>query len=307
MQTIFRPSDVPVPASSRYLEGRIFLITGATDGIGKHTATKLAQNGATVILHGRNQSKLDETTREIKAKTGNAHVIPLKSDFASLTEVRKLSDDIHQQFDHLDVLINNAGVLLESRQESAEGYEMTFAVNVLAPFLLTSLLLDLLRKGSASRILNVSSKAQADFIDFDDLQLEKSYNGRNAYEVSKMCEIMFTYEMAELLKDDVITVNCVHPGLVNTKLLHAFGLSTGVNADEADEEFNVATDPKLDGITGKFFVKGSETNSKPISYDVDARKRLWDILVDLTGANFDVGSCMWDPLRAFKMVVNVLK
>ena len=269
--------------------GRIFLVTGATDGIGKHTATKLAQTGATVLIHGRNQERLEQTAKEIKKKTKNNNLTTFSADFSSLGDVRNLSDAIHQNFDHLDVLINNAGVFMETRQESADGHEMTFAVNVLAPFLLTSLLLDLLKKGSDSRIVNVSSISheEANEINFDDLQLKKSYgNGRQSYALSKLCEIMFTYEMSPLFKDDNITVNCLDPGSVNTKMLLQGWGSYGIAVDEADKEYRLATDAKFDGITGIYFVNSKECKSNSVSYDKNARKKLWDILVEMTGANF---------------------
>ena len=269
--------------------GRIILVTGATDGIGKHTATKLAQTGATVLIHGRNQERLEQTAEEIKKKTKNNNLTTFTADFSSLGDVRKLSDAIHQKFGHLDVLINNAGVFVETRQESADGHEMTFAVNVLAPFLLTSLLLDLLKKGSDSRIVNVSSISheEANKIDFDNLQLKKSYgNGRQSYALSKLCEIMYTYEMSALFKDDGITVNCLDPGTVNTKMLLQGWGPRGIGVDEANNEFKLATDAKFDGITGKYFVDSKERKSNSVSYDKNARKKLWDILVEMTGANF---------------------
>ena len=266
--------------------GRIFLVTGATDGIGKQTAAKLAQTGATVLLHGRNKTRLEQAAQEIKEKTNNNNLSTFLADLSSLAEVRKLSDDIHQKFDHLDVLINNAGVLMNTRQESADGYEMTFAVNVLAPFLLSSLLLDLLKKGSASRIVNVTSMLQAQHIDFTDLQLKKTFNGNAAYELSKACVVMFTYDTAEMLKADNITVNSLHPGVVNTKILSTFGAG-GMGVDEADDEFMVATDVKYNGITGKFFMNLKESKSSSVTYDKSARKRLWDILLEMTGVKFE--------------------
>ena len=266
--------------------GRIFLVTGATDGIGKHTATKLAQTGATVLLHGRDKAKLEQAAQEIKEKTNNSNLATFLADFSSLAEVRKLSEAIHQKFDHLDVLINNAGVLLNTRQESADGFEMTFAVNVLAPFLLSSLLLDLLKKGSDSRIVNVASMLQADTIDFNDLQLKTSYDGKHAYKLSKVCVIMFTYDMAEMLKANDIAAISFHPGLVNTKLLEAWGGVEGIDVNTADDEFILTTDAKLNGVTGKYFLDCKDSESNALSYDENARKRLWDTLVDITGADF---------------------
>ncbi|XP_072030569.1 retinol dehydrogenase 14-like [Amphiura filiformis] len=241
---------------------------------------------------GRNQSRLDQTLREIKEQTNNTNLSTFLADFSSLAEVRKLSDAIHQKFTHLDVLINNAGVFMDTRQESVDGHEMTFAINVLAPFLLTSLLLDLLKKGSASRIVNVSSISQASRIDFDNLQLKKSYgNGHKAYELSKLSNIMFTYEMAAMLKnsgkDSGITVNCLDPGTVNTKMLLQGWGPCGIDISDANNEFHLVTDAKFNNVTGKYFVDCRERRSSSISYDKEARKRLWDILITMTDAKFE--------------------
>ncbi len=274
-------------ASAAMMQGRIFLITGATDGIGKHTATKLAQTGATVFLHGRSRTKLDKTVQEIKQQTNNANLTGFLADFSSLAEVRKLSEEVHQKCTHLDVLINNAGVFMETRQESTDGHEMTFAVNVLAPFLLSSLLLDLLKKGTSSRIVNVSSISLASTIDFNNLQLTKGYgNGHKAYELSKLSDIMFTFEMAEMLKNCGVTVNCLDPGTVNTKMLLQGWGPCGIEISDADNEFHLATDAKYDNVTGKYFVNLRERKPSSIAYDRDARRRFWDILVEMTGAQF---------------------
>lgn len=268
--------------------GRIFLVTGATDGIGKHTATKLAKLGATVLLHGRSRRRLDQAVKDIKEQTKNEHLDTFVADFSSLAQVRKLSEDIHQRYDHLDVLINNAGVLSLTREESTDGYELTFAVNVLAPFLLTSLLLDLVKKGTYSRIINVSSISQDDEINFDDLQFTMTMYGRGgkAYALSKLCDVMFTYDMAELFSETGITVNCLDPGTVNTKMLIPTWGACGIEVEDADNEYELATNPAYNGITGKYFINGKDRRSSSISYDNNVRKRLWDILVDMTSANF---------------------
>ncbi|XP_071833624.1 retinol dehydrogenase 13-like [Apostichopus japonicus] len=270
------------------MTGRVFLITGSTDGIGKHTAHLIAKLGATVLVHGRSPERVQLTQLEVQQQSGNANVHGYVADFASLEGVRQLSRDIHQNHSSLDVLINNAGVLETKRMESADGYEMTFAVNVLSPFYLTSLLLDLLKKGNAPRLINVASISQACRIDFDDLQFQMNYgNGVPAYELSKLCNIMFTYMMAEKFQPCGMTVNTLDPGTVNTKMLLKSWGAIGVSVDEADYEYNLATSSAYDNVTGKYFVYNQDAMSSHVSYDKKKQQKLWDILVKITGAKFD--------------------
>ncbi|XP_038079358.1 dehydrogenase/reductase SDR family member on chromosome X-like [Patiria miniata] len=276
--------------SAASMVGRIFLVTGASDGIGKHTALRLAQTGATVLMHGRNTEKIHQAKSEIAEKTGSKCLEVYTADLASLQQVRRLSEEIHNNHSSLDVLINNAGVFLPKREESEDGHEMTFAVNVLAPFLLTSLLMDLLKTGKASRIVHVSSISHLNCskINLDDLKtLKHGYgDGRPAYALSKLCEIMYTYQMAELLRDTNITVNCLDPGTVNTNMLMKAWGPIGIPVNEANSQYIAATDPALDGVTGKYFVDDKDTKSSNLSYDKDLQDKIWDILVKLTGAVF---------------------
>ncbi|XP_038072491.1 retinol dehydrogenase 13-like [Patiria miniata] len=274
--------------SSASMAGRIFLVTGASDGIGKHTALRLAQTGATVLMHGRDTEKIYQAQREIAQETGNKCLEVYTADLASLQQVRELSEAIHSKHDHLDVLINNAGIHKPTWVQSHDGHEMTFAVNVLAPFLLTSLLMDLLRAGKASRILHVSSITHAALEEFKlrDLNYKQNYgDGLNtSYALSKTCEIMYTYKTAELLKGSGITVNCLDPGTVNTNmLLKALG-PIGMPIKDANFEYRAAIDPALDGVSGKYFVDDKETESSAVSNDKDLQDKLWDILVKITGA-----------------------
>ncbi|XP_022093124.1 retinol dehydrogenase 14-like [Acanthaster planci] len=275
--------------SAASMVGRIILVTGASDGIGKHTALKLAQMGATVLMHGRNTEKIHHAKREIAEKTGNKTLEVYTADLASLREVHHLSEDIHSKYSRLDVLINNAGVYMLNREESKDGYEMTFAVNVLAPFLLTSLLLDLLKAGKSSRIVHVSSISHLNCnkVNLDDLNSKLDYrDGRPAYALSKVCEIMYTYKMAELLQDANITVNCLDPGTVNTNMLLKSWGPVGIPVGEANFVYQTAADPALDGVTGRYFVDNKDTKSSAISYDKTLQDKVWDILVKLTGATF---------------------
>src|SRR5215207_6225037 len=198
---------------------KIILITGATNGIGKAAALELAKQGNTVVIVGRNPAKTQATVEEIKQQSGNSAVEGLIADLSSLADVRRLADEFRQRHSRLDVLINNAGALFAERELTVDGYEMTFAVNHLAYFLLTNLLLDLLKASAPARIVNVASDAHKGMkINFDDLQLEKNYGGMMgpAYGQSKLANILFTYELARRLAGTGVTVNALHPGLVRT-------------------------------------------------------------------------------------------
>ena len=272
------------------MSGRVCLVTGASDGIGKHTAMRLAQTGATVLMHGRNSEKLTSARKEIARKTGSRSLEVYTADLSSLDQVRALSEEIHAKHHRLDVLVNNAGVFMLERRDSEDGFEMTFAVNVLAPFLLTSLLMDLLQAGESSRIIHVSSALHREY------QLVQSSapaikwthsDGRQAYVLSKALEVMFTYKMAGILGDQAnTTVNCLHPGRVSTKLLDQAweGKMSGSPVEEADFVFQVATDPSLEGVTGRYFEDGIDTRSSDMTYNKEAQDNLWDNLVHLTGA-----------------------
>ncbi|XP_041467629.1 retinol dehydrogenase 13-like [Lytechinus variegatus] len=270
------------------MNGRIFLVTGATNGIGQHTALKLAKTGATVLVHGRAPAKVDATVADIKKVTGNENIKGYIADLAHLASIRRLSDELHASYKHIDVLINNAGVFEEVRKESNDGYEMTFAVNVLAPFLLTSLIQDLLKAGTKSRIINVSSISQATFLDLDNFQIKDNYgDGHKAYEQSKICEIMFTIDMAERFHKDGITVNCLDPGTVNTRMLLKSWGPVGIPVEEADNEYHLSTDAKYENVTGEYFVGMRKTRASTVAYDKKLREKLWNHLVDITGAQYD--------------------
>jgi NAD(P)-dependent dehydrogenase (short-subunit alcohol dehydrogenase family) len=265
------------------MKNKTILITGSTDGIGKQTAIDLAEMGATVIVHGRNMEKTITTAEEISEITGNRAVDYFVADFSSLKAVRKLSEDIHKKYNSLDVQINNAGIYQHHRELSEEGFEMTFAVNHLAHFLLTKLLLDLIRKTKGGRILNVSSMAQASDIDFENLQGEKHFDGYSAYSLSKLCNVLFTYQAAQKWRDDGLTINCLHPGVIRTKLLRT-GWGLGGQPVEMGSKTSVylATSPDVEGISGKYFSNSRQVQSAGISYDTAIQKRLWEISEDMT-------------------------
>ena len=263
------------------------LITGATDGIGRQTALDLAGMGAHVLIHGRDPKRLKATAEEIKRSKASEKAEKFIGDFSSLDQVRQLARDIKGKHDRLDVLINNAGILDNRQRTSEDGYEMTFAVNHLAPFLLAHLLLDLLKTGAPSRIVNVTSMMHSHSIDFENLQGERGYDGHEAYGLSKLCNVLFTYELAERLKGTGVTVNCLHPGVINTKLFRGgWGGGGGGGSHRSENLLYVATDKALADVTGKYFVSMRETRSTETTYDPAIRERLWRMSEEMTGMQY---------------------
>jgi NAD(P)-dependent dehydrogenase (short-subunit alcohol dehydrogenase family) len=279
------------------LTGKTILITGATNGIGKVAALELAKMGPTVVLVGRNPAKVAETVGEIKEKSRNPLVDGLVADLSSLSDVRRIVAEFRQKYPQLHVLVNNAGGVFASRQVSVDGYELTFALNHLAYFLLTNLLLDRLKASSPARIVNVSSDLHArGEIDFDDLQLEQHYvpGGLRAYSQSKLANMLFTYELARRLAGTGVTANVLHPGVVATglgennrgllrlgmQLFHLFALTPQQGADTI---VYLASSPEVAGVTGKYWEKRKQLQSSPASYNEATQKRLWEVSAQLTG------------------------
>jgi NAD(P)-dependent dehydrogenase (short-subunit alcohol dehydrogenase family) len=268
------------------LKGRIILVTGSTDGIGKETAFELARRGATVILHGRHLGRCQRVLSECVRASGIRDLGCFAADLSSLDEVRRLGEDIVKQYSRLDVLINNAGVFMTDRLLTGDGFENTFAVNHLAPFLLTHLLLDLLKKYAPSRIVTVSSVAhQRGQLDLENLQGEKRFTGYGAYSLSKLANVLFTGELAERLAGTGVTANCLHPGLIGTKLLRqGFGGMSGSSVKEGARTLvYLAADPGVSHVTGKYFIKNREEAPSPVASDAALRKQFWDISTRLCG------------------------
>ncbi len=260
------------------------LITGATDGIGKIAAQRLADLNAEVLIHGRNSAKVNSVVEEIKSKSGNNKIKGFTADFSSIAEVRGLANELTAEYKELDILINNAGVGFSDKGKSIDGYELRFAVNYLAPFLLTNLLLPLLKNASPARIVNVSSAGQYP-LDFDDLMSEKKFDGVNAYRRSKLALIMFTIDLAEQVKNHSITVNSLHPGTyLNTNMVRSADIKPwGEPESGADAEIYLALSDELDGVTGKYFNVKKEAEADHQAYDAAARKRLHETALKLTG------------------------
>jgi NAD(P)-dependent dehydrogenase (short-subunit alcohol dehydrogenase family) len=279
--------------------GKVVLITGATDGLGKETARALARMGATVIAHGRNPAKAAKTVREIQRETGNANVATLLADLSSLQQTRDLAAQFKATHDRLDVLVNNAGAAFLRRRETVDGYEMTFALNHLSMFLLTNLLLDVIRASAPARIVNMASSAHyRGHIDFDDLQrARKKYRFFDAYGDSKLANVLFTYELARRLDGTGVTANALHPGFVSTNIgMNNIPLLGGLvrrvimplvteknAADGARTGIYLTSAPEVEGVTGKFFIDEQETRSSDESYNEDVQRRLWAVSEALTG------------------------
>jgi NAD(P)-dependent dehydrogenase (short-subunit alcohol dehydrogenase family) len=267
------------------MKNNVILITGSTDGIGRQAALELAATGATIIVHGRDHDRGRKTVTDIQTATGNHNVDLLIADLSSLHQVRLLADMVLSSYKRLDVLVHNAGVFMKTRQLSEDGFEMTFAVNHLAPFLLTNLLMDLLRQSSPARIITVSSVTHMRVtLDFQNLQGEKAFGGYNAYSLSKLANVFFTYELARRLEGTGVTANCLHPGVIATKLLRAgFNISGAHPADGAATIVYLATSSDVDAVSGKYFENKREVSSSPTTHNKELQLKLWEISEKLTG------------------------
>lgn len=267
------------------MKGKVIFVTGATDGIGKQTALDLAKEGATVLLHGRNPKRLIETMNDIRAQLPGAKLDFFNADFASLNAVRKMVVDLRQKYPRIDVLINNAGVFMKTRELSHDGYEATFAINHLAHFFLTHLCLPLLKASSEPRVITVSSIAHMRAtLDMENLQGEKKFDGYSAYSLSKLANVLFSVELAEMMKGSGLTSNALHPGVITTKLLEAGFAMKGASLQEgAETSVYLASSPEVKGVSGKYFVKKRAQPYNPIADDSEIRKRFWEHSCRLVG------------------------
>ncbi len=276
------------------MDEKVCLITGATSGIGKATATGLANMGASVVMIGRDRGRGEAALAEVKEKSTGASLNLMLADLSSQEEIRRLADEVKESYPRVDVLINNAGVIRSERITTADGLETTFAVNHLAHFLLTNLLLDALKASAPSRIVNVASGEQRNgTIDFDDLQGEKGYKGAKAYSQSKLATVLFTYELARRLEGTGVSANCLHPGVVGTNLgsgvSGVFGVTVRalkplMKSPEKGAQTSVylASSPEVEGVSGRYFAKKAEARSSDASYDERLARRLWEASADLT-------------------------
>jgi retinol dehydrogenase 14 len=282
------------------MAGRTVLITGATGGIGKATAVGLARLGARVGITGRDLRRVEAAAVEIREVTGNRGVDAFGADLSSQAEVRRLAGEVLKRYPRLDVLVNNVGGFWATRHVTADGLEHTFALNHLAGFLLTNLLLDRLKASAPARVVTVSSGAQSmGRIDFEDLQGERTYSGQKAYNQSKLADVMFTYELARRLEGSGVTATALYPGVV----------STGFGAEDPSRIFKVvvplvrpfmktpqqgaatsiylASSPEVEGVSGRYFANKKTRTSNKSSYDSATTARLWQVSADLVGLLVD--------------------
>ena len=284
------------------MQGKTCLITGGSDGIGYAAARELAQLGATVLIVGRNAMKTATAVARIIEETDNGAVRYLLADLSSLGDVRRLAAQVKEGIPRLDVLVNNAGAIFLSHRRSVDGIEMTFALNHLGHYLLTTLLLDLLRDSAPARIVNVSSGAHFSAGNFrlEDLPRPGSNGGYRAYGRSKLCNILFTYELAHRLEGSGVTVNALHPGLVRTNIARNNGLlgrvvnffigARGVDAVKGAKTLNyLASSPEVEGLTGKYFVDCRAVPSSALSYDDGLASDLWELSERLTKPSVSIG------------------
>jgi len=278
---------------SRPMAGKTVLITGGTAGIGRATAMGLATMGAHLGITGRDRGRTEEAAAEIRAASGG-QVDVFVADLSSQPQVRRLADEVLQAYPRIDVLVNNVGGYWNTRQVTADGLERTFALNYLAPFLLTNLLLDRLKQSAPARVVTVASNAHTTGrIDFDDLQGERSYSGSRAYSQSKLGNVLFTYELARRLAASAVTADALHPGVVNT----SFGAEDpgGVQRlfvpfvrpflktpeQGAATSIHLASSPDLEQVSGRYFANSKPKRSSKASYDETAAARLWQVSAEL--------------------------
>ncbi len=280
-------------------EGKTVLITGANRGIGKAVADKIARTGARVVLGCREAARGEAARDELRKTTGNSAIECMTVDLADQRSIRSFVKEFRERYDALHVLVNNAGVLLQERRVTKDGVEETFAVNHVAYFLLTNLLLKQLEASAPARIVNVASAAHQRVSDFTDPQSESSYDPLMAYSKSKLANLYFTYQLAQRLGGTGVTVNAVHPGVVDTGLLSSLfktrlwlrmlfwvkRVKVISTDDGADTIAYLATSPDVEGVSGKYFVNRHETESSPLSYDEILANQLWERSLELTAGS----------------------
>jgi len=282
------------------MNGKRVLITGATNGIGKQAALELMKMGADVVIVGRDDAKTRNVCADLKTNSGSDKVDMLVADLSSIDEIRRVADEFRAKYDRLDVLLNNAGAVFSNYQQSVDGYEMTFALNHISYYLLTHLLLDILKRTAdaqgEARIINVSSSAHRNAtLRLDNLRDESGYSFMNSYGASKLMNVQFTYELARRLEDSAVSVNAVHPGLVDTGFGHNTGRLWSVLIKAAQKLFAIspqkgaetlvylASSPDVAGISGKYWNERQQKRSSDNSYDREQQNRLWAFSAEATG------------------------
>jgi len=278
------------------MRARTVVVTGATDGVGREAATRIAEAGATLLLVGRNPDKGRAVVERMRGEAGNRAISFLCADLSRLDEVRRVAGEIRDRCGRLDVLLNNVGAIFMRRRESADGIEMTWALNHLGYFLLTHELLDLVKASAPARIVNVASAAhRGGAIDFDDLEGRRAYSGRGAYAQSKLANILFTYELARRLEGSGVTANALHPGFVRTRFGSGNGLPvrliiaammrlSGISVAEGGRtSVYLATSPEVAGASGGYYEACAPATSSAASRDEAVARRLWQVSAERAG------------------------
>ena len=279
------------------MNNKTIFITGASGGIGLQSARGLAGQGANIVMVGRDRERTSQAVEFVKTQTGNQSVSYLLADLSSIQEVRRLAQEFKDKYQTLDVLLNNAGAIFLTRKVSVDGYEMSLALNHLNYFLLTDLLLDMLKAAPSARIVNVASRAHyRGHVNFDDLQSQHGFNGNRVYGMSKLMNVLFTYELARRLEGTNVTANCLHPGFVASNFAGnngwivrtAMRFIPGRISEEEGAKCPIflASSPDVQGASGKYFnYDTKETRSSEESYDQNVARRLWDVSEKLVAIN----------------------
>jgi NAD(P)-dependent dehydrogenase (short-subunit alcohol dehydrogenase family) len=284
----------PIKSMNLEMNGKVCVITGANAGIGKATALGLARMNATVVMICRDRDRGETAQREIKTRSGNDRVGLMICDLASQKSIGQFASEFKQRHDRLDVLVNNAGVLMRELSLNEDGIESTFAINHLGYFLMTNLLLEVLKRCAPSRIVNVASAAHKyGKIDIGGWVIGRDYSAFSAYANSKLANVLFTYELARRLEGANVTANCLHPGAVGTNLFRGLpkllqGLIALVTMGPergARTSIYLAGSPEVEGVSGKYFARREEEKSSDASYDRNAARQLWETSEELTGSN----------------------
>jgi NAD(P)-dependent dehydrogenase (short-subunit alcohol dehydrogenase family) len=278
------------------MKDKVIMVTGATAGIGAVAALELARQGATLVGVGRNSEKCAAVATRIRTETSNPSVEYLVADLSSQAQIRQLAQTFQSRYSRLDVLVNNAGAYFSRRQESADGIELTYALNHLNYFLLTNLLMDILKASAPARVVNVSSNAhQGSHINFADIESRRRYMSWTVYGQSKLANVLFTYELARRLKGSGVTANALHPGFVASDFGHnnhdLVGWGTRIAqkiAGRSPEEgartiIYLASSPEVEGVSGKYFVDEKAVPSSPVSYDESTARQLWELSQGMAG------------------------
>jgi len=281
---------------SNSMKEKVCIVTGANSGIGKITTLELAKLGATVVMLCHDKGRGEKAQSEIKTESGNESIALMLADLSSQQSIRKFASEYQKKYDKLHVLINNAGVNLSKRYETVDGIEKVFAINTLAPFLLSNLLLKTLKSSIPARIINVASNMQSGSINFDNLQFKKHFKSWRAYSQSKSSLILITYEFARRLEGTGVSVNCLHPGFTKTNITRDYKgiikfftkiiFSFAKRPEEgAENSIYLASSPEVEGVSGKYFINKKEATSKDITYDTTIAKKVWDVCVNFTKLN----------------------